>query len=492
MNHFKNPITQLAPIAIAILGTTNLLYAQELTLVWADEFNGESLDLSSWSYQTGTGTAFGLPAGWGNNELQYYTNLESNVSVSDGSLKITARQQNFGGQPYTSGRIRTLGLRDFLYGRFEARMKIPSTSGVWPAFWMLPTDSPYGGWASSGEIDIMESVNIADSIFGTIHHGSPWPANQQNGSSFSNGTDFSQAFHEYAIEWDPDEIRWYINGEQYHSVVSSQWFSSEATTNPRAPFDVQFHLLLNVAVGGNFPGNPNGSASYPQTLEVDYVRVYESVQSPFGGSAHTIPGVIEAEDFDSGINDQSYLDCDSTNFGGAYRDTWVDIQPATESGFNVGWICQDEWMEYTVDVSASGEYQIDARVASLATGGLFHIEVDGVDLTGPIVVPVTNGWQNWMTTSGTLQLEAGEQIIRFVNDSDSSQEYNFNSMTFTQSGGCNPADLAEPYGALNFFDVSAFIPMLVAENPLADLNDDGLFNFFDVSAFLGLFSLGCP
>lgn len=466
--------------------------AQDLELVWADEFDGNTLDLSSWAYQTGTGTAYGLPAGWGNNELQYYTNLSANVSVSGGTLKITAREQNFGGQPYTSARIRTLGMRDFLYGRFEGRMKIPSTSGVWPAFWMLPTNSPYGGWASSGEIDIMESVNTATTIFGTIHHGSPFPNNQANGTTVNNGTDFSQGFHEYAIEWDPDEIRWYLDGQQYHSVTSDQWFSSLAAGNAQAPFDVRFHLLLNVAVGGNFPGNPNGSASYPQTLEVDYVRVYERVQTPFDGSPHPIPGIIEAEDFDLGINGQSYLDCDASNNGGAYRDTGVDIQASTESGFNVGWMCEGEWIEYTAHVETAGEYRADVRVASLSTGGSFHIEVDGVDLTGPITAPATGGWQNWVTASGTLSLEAGEQVLRFVNDASSIQEYNLNSMTFSQVGGCSVVDLSEPYGQLNFFDVSAFLALLTNQDPLADLNGDGQYNFFDVSGFLSLYAQGCP
>jgi beta-glucanase (GH16 family) len=485
-------ITSIKLTLLCSLLLCNKAFGQEFQLVWADEFEGNALDLSSWEYQTGTGTAYGLPAGWGNDELQYYTNLSSNVSVSNGTLKITARQQNFGGQPYTSARIRTVGLRDFLYGRFEGRMKIPSTSGVWPAFWMLPTNSPYGGWASSGEIDIMESVNTADSIFGTIHHGAPWPNNQYTGTTVNNGTDFSQEFHEYAIEWDPDEIRWYLDGQQYYSVTSDNWFSSLANGNVRAPFDVPFHLLLNVAVGGNFPGNPNGSASYPQVLEVDYVRVYERVQTPFGGKPHPIPGVIEAEDFDFGINEQSYLDCDSTNNGGEYRDTGVDIQASTESGFNVGWICNGEWIEYTVNVEYAGEYQLDARVSSLATGGAFHIEVEGVDLTGTIPVQVTNGWQNWITASGTLELESGEQVIRFVNEAIAGQEYNLNSMTFTRSGGCTQVDFAEPFGQLNFFDVSTFLSLLTSEDPLADLNDDGLFNFFDVSGFLSLYAQGCP
>jgi len=476
----------------AMTAFSSSLQAQGLKLIWADEFDGTTLDLNSWEYQTGNGSAYGLPSGWGNNELQYYTNFNSNVSVSDGTLKIVAREQSFGGLPFTSGRIRTKGMRDFLYGRFEGRMIIPSTSGVWPAFWMLPTDSPYGGWASSGEIDIMESVNAATTIFGTIHHGAPWPNNQANGATVDNGTNFSQDFHEYAVEWDPDEIRWYLDGQQFHSVTSDQWFSSLGEGNVQAPFNVPFHILLNIAVGGNFPGNPDGSAVYPQTLEVDYVRVYERVQTPFGGSAHPIPGVIEAEDFDFGTNGQSYQDCDTTNNGGDYRDTGVDIQAATESGFNVGWICEGEWIEYTTLVESAGEYQIDALVASQTTGGSFHIEVEGMDLTGSISVPVTNGWQNWETTSSTINLEAGEQVIRFVNDSSSSQEYNFNSLTFTQTGGCSLADVAEPYGSLNFFDVSAFLSLLNSNDSLADINGDGQFNFFDVSGYLSLFAQGCP
>lgn len=477
---------------LPLLMGSSLAIAQDYQLVWEDAFDGNSLDLGSWEYQTGNGNAYGLPSGWGNNELQYYTNLSPNISVSGGTLKITAREQTLGGLPYTSARIRTRGLRDFLYGRFEGRMKIPSTSGVWPAFWMLPTNSPYGNWASSGEIDIMESVNTANQIYGTIHHGSPWPNNQHNGSTVNDGTDFSQNFHEYAIEWDPDEIRWYLDGVEYHRVTSAQWFSSVASGNARAPFDVPFHILLNVAVGGNFPGNPNGGATYPQTLEVDYVRVYERVQTPFGDEPHAIPGTIEAEDFDNGINGQSYFDCDAANNGGDYRQTGVDIQASTESGFNVGWLCVDEWMEYSVDVASAGTYQLDARFASLSTGGAFHIEVDGQNLTGTVNVPSTGGWQAWQTVGATLELEEGTQIIRFVNDGSAAQEYNFNSMLFTFAGGCSVADFAQPFGELNFFDVSAFLSLLTSEDPSADLNNDGLFNFFDISAFLNSFTQGCP
>ena len=490
MRYINKALKVLCMLGCAAIGT--LAQAQTWTLVWSDEFSGNELDLGSWSFQTGTGTAYGLPAGWGNNELQYYTNFPSNLTVSDGTLKITARHEDFGGQPYTSARIHTAGKRDFLYGRFEARMKLPSTSGVWPAFWMLPTTSPYGIWAASGEMDIMESVNLATRMYGTIHFGGQFPNNQFIGTSLEDGTDFSQAFHDFAIEWSPDEIRWFIDGVQFFQVSSDQWFSAADPGNPRAPFDVPFHLLLNVAVGGNFPGDPNGTASYPQTLEVDYVRVYESTQSPFGGSPHPVPGTIEAEDFDIGVNGQSHWDCDATNNGGAYRDTEVDIQPSTESGFNVGWICQDEWLEYTVDVQAAGDYQLDTRVASLATGGLFRIESDGVDLSGPIVVPSTQGWQNWATVSGTVHLDAGVQILRFVNLGTSGQEYNFNAMTLLSIAGCSAADFVEPFGSLDFFDIAEFLALFSNADPSADFNGDGIFDFFDVADYLSTFAQGCP
>lgn len=403
----KVPIDQNFFLSLLFTVPTLVAHGQVYELVWSDEFEGTQLSPTSWDAQTGTGTAYGLPAGWGNNELQYYTNFSENVSVSNGTLKIKALQENLGGQPYTSARIRTKGMHEFLYGRIEGRMKLPSTSGIWPAFWMLPTDSPYGGWAASGEIDIMESVNTADSMHGTIHYGANWPNNQHNGGSLNNGTDFSADFHVFSIEWEPDEIRWYIDGQQYYSVTSDQWFSTAAQSNNRAPFDSQFHLILNVAVGGNWPGNPNGSASFPQTLEVDYVRVYQQIQNPFGEEPAVVPGRIEAENFDYGFDGQSYHDCDTTNNGGAYRDSGVDIQPATEGGFNVGWICQDEWMEYSVDVSHAGTYQLDARVASLATGGAFHIEADGVDVSGTLQFPphqwlanLDNGFNRDRTRSG--------------------------------------------------------------------------------------------
>lgn len=463
-------------------------------LMWEDQFDGSALNASNWSVQTGNGTAYGLPAGWGNNELQYYTGFSDNLVVSDGTLKIIAREQSLGGSSYTSARIRSLNKQEFLYGRIEARIKLPSTPGIWPAFWMLPTNSPYGTWAASGEIDIMESVNYADRIYGTLHYGSTWPNNTHGGPRLDDGRDFSEDFHVYRVDWEPDRITWYVDGVEFGSRSSSQWFSSAASGNQRAPFDSEFHLLLNVAVGGNFPGNPNGASDFPQTMEVDYVRAYQRTQLPFQGMPHAIPGTIQAEDFDLGGQGHSYNDCDAENQGGEYRDSAVDVEVATEEGYSIGWMCEGEWLEYTVDVQAAGTYELTARVASVGTGGGFRIERDGVDLTGTVFFLPTGGWQEWASVSTMLELEEGVQVLRFQNMGAFDTQYNFNSMTFSYQGAlpCSDADLAEPYNELNFFDVSSFLAAYNAQEDAADFNSDGEFNFFDVSAFLMSYNAGCP
>ena len=421
----RRPFQVLAVCGVVLISAAAF---GQYTPLWSDEFDGTSLDPNNWECMLGDGTAYGLPDGWGNNEWEYYTARTANVYVGDGALHIVARRENYNGHEYTSARLRTLGLHDFLYGRFEARMKIPSGQGVWPAFWMLPTDSPYGGWAASGEIDLMESINIATRVYGTIHFGGPWPQNVSSGGSFSNGTNFSTDFHVYAFEWEPDAMRWYVDGALYHTETSATWYSTAAPQNDRAPFDVPFHLLLNVAVGGNWPGAPD-PAPYPLELVVDWVRVYQldlGGQSPFHGTPQALPGRIEAEDFDLGAEGVAYHDCDPQNRGGAYRpDTGVDLQACSEGGYNVGWMCGGEWLEYTVDVSRPGPYLIATRVASPTAGGQFHLEFDGVDKTGTLIVPATGGWQNWTTIWARADLASGVQILRFANAS-AFGEYNLN------------------------------------------------------------------
>ncbi len=252
-------------------------FSQCPTIVWQDEFDGTTLDQTKWSYQIGDGCDQSL-CGWGNNELQSYQ--ESNVVVSNGSLKITAKKERIRGAQYTSGRINSKGKGDFTYGRFEASIKLPAGDGLWPAFWMLSTDELYGSWPQSGEIDIMEYVaSTPNEILGYIHYGDLYPNNQSQGNSIELNNDvFYNAFHEFAIEWEPGEIRWFMDGILYSKktpddISPSNW-----------PFDKDFHFLLNVAVGGNLGGDVVDSM-LPATMEVDYVRVYDGFKPYLNGDS---------------------------------------------------------------------------------------------------------------------------------------------------------------------------------------------------------------
>jgi beta-glucanase (GH16 family) len=242
-------------------------------LVWNDEFDQNSISQLKWEHEVNAD-------GGGNNELQYYTSREENSFVRDGNLVIRAKKETYSGgdasRNYTSARLRTRNKGDWRYGRFEIRAKLPYGQGLWPAIWMLPTDWVYGGWAASGEIDIMELLgHEPDKIYGTIHYGGEYPENQHKGETYTlkDGT-FASDFHIFVLEWEPQVMRWYVDGILYYSTTS--WFS--ANSEYPAPFDRRFHLLLNVAIGGNFPGNPDASTSFPQEMRVDYVRVFEKTK----------------------------------------------------------------------------------------------------------------------------------------------------------------------------------------------------------------------
>ena len=268
---------------------------EEWELVWSDEFDGDGLDAAAWDIQLGDGSDVGLER-WGNNEQQWYS--ADNLAVADGNLTIAARHD----QPSdafccTSARIRTIGKFDLRYGRVEARIRAAAGQGLWNAFWMLPTESPYGGWASSGEIDIMEVINAAtdaEDVWLSLHHGFPWPFNQFTSQSVES-VDPSGGFHVYAVEWEENEIRWFIDGTHYMTIASEHWYSyfyggREAgyqAGEGAAPFDSEFHLLLNLAVGGNGPG-PVDTAALPSEMTVDYVRVYQcSYGQPDGSGCNS-------------------------------------------------------------------------------------------------------------------------------------------------------------------------------------------------------------
>lgn len=253
-------------------------------LVWQDEFDGDSLDLTKWSYQLGDGGEYGN-VGWGNNESQWYTNSSENVFVEDGHLTIKAIKDTNAEHTFTSGRIRTITddnevLFATTYGRVEARIMMEGGSGIWPAFWMLPVDpSIYGTWAASGEIDIMEAKGrLPEQVAGTAHFGKQWPDNVYKSMEyFFKDEENIRGYHTYAVEWTPSEMKWFVDDHCYFSI--KDWYSrnnqNAANYTKPAPFDVPFYILLNVAVGGNFdPDAVLNDNSFPAAMNVDYVRVY--------------------------------------------------------------------------------------------------------------------------------------------------------------------------------------------------------------------------
>lgn len=242
--------------------------ATEWRLVWSDEFSYEGLpDPAKWNYDT-IGNAFG----WGNRELQFYTTGRKQNVFADGNyLHIIALKERFQGFDYTSARLTTKGKGDWLYGRVEVRAKVPGGRGIWPAVWMLPTDWEYGGWPNSGEIDIMEHVGYnPDSVFVTVHTGAFNHAiGTQVGESIYLPSSESE-FHVYAIEWHEDRIDFFLDNEHVFT------FNNSGNGSEEWPFDKRFHLLLNVAVGGNWGGLHGVDDSiFPASMQVDYVRVYQ-------------------------------------------------------------------------------------------------------------------------------------------------------------------------------------------------------------------------
>ena len=281
-------------------------------LLWSDEFDGTEIDKKKWKFIEDCW-------GGGNNEQQCYTSRKSNAFVEDGKLNIVAKKGSFTGPaetatrngipqvsqtkktlPYTSAKLQSVRKGNWKYGRFEVRAKLPTGQGTWSAIWMLPTDWVYKGWAASGEIDILEAVNLktpsdepgaADGelesrINGTLHYGKEWPNNVQSGQAthLPGNANPADDFHTYAIEWEEGEIRWYVDNVHYATQKKEGWYSQHmedgvyVSGGKNAPFDQKFHMLLNLAVGGDWPANANDGgideSVFPQTYAIDYVRVY--------------------------------------------------------------------------------------------------------------------------------------------------------------------------------------------------------------------------
>lgn len=295
-------------IALAICGVLSLAAASGAVadphweVVWSDDFDGDRLDPSNWTPERSCW-------GGGNEERQCYTPRRSNIEVSEGILRLKARKENYEGrtyprgmkgvsqgvrkrQEYTSGKVKTRGKHAWLYGRFSARMKLPEGQGTWPAFWMMPADDTYGSWPLSGEIDIMEAVNLTtpcDECEGgaehrtsaALHFGGLPPDN----TYWTSKTDGvrrpgpSQDWRIYTLEWAEDVMQWFVDGELFLRITADEWYTESAKAEGRrfAPFDQPFYLMFNYAVGGRLPEKSNGAgfdpASFPSEFLIDWVRV---------------------------------------------------------------------------------------------------------------------------------------------------------------------------------------------------------------------------
>jgi len=251
-------------------------------LVWNDEFDSNAINTNNWAFDVGNGAG-----GWGNRELQYYTGRSQNAFASNGFLHIVATKEPYHGFNYTSAKLKSFRLFYKKYGRFEFRARLPYGQGYWPAFWMMPENSVHGGWPASGEIDVMEnSRSNASTVLGTIHFGGMYPNNTHSfGPSFNfQDGDSVTNFHVYAIEWTTNAIKWYVDSHLYETQTS--WWSSSnpadvSVRNPYpAPFDEPFYIIMNLAVGGKFGGNPDATTRFPGEMLVDYVRVYDWTEGP--------------------------------------------------------------------------------------------------------------------------------------------------------------------------------------------------------------------
>jgi beta-glucanase (GH16 family) len=254
------------------------------TQVWSDEFNGPNggpPDPSKWTIVTGGD-------GFGNNELEFYTDRSVNVQQSQGNLVITARKEEFSGpngklRPYTSARLQTRGHFERAYGRMEARIRIPQGQGIWPAFWMMGDNFDSVGWPACGEIDIMENVGFEPNMVHGTLHGPGFSGGEALGASFklAGSQRFADDFHLFATEWEPGQIRFYVDGKLFETRKAT-----ELGAGQRWVFDHPFFLLVNLAVGGYWPGEPDVTSRFPATMLIDYVRVYSRTSRTERGRAH--------------------------------------------------------------------------------------------------------------------------------------------------------------------------------------------------------------
>jgi beta-glucanase (GH16 family) len=435
MRHGRCPsvLKSAALSASLLLVASASAAAPTWTLVWSDDFIGGSgapPDPTRWTYDVGGG-------GWGNGELETYTNSTAN-SYQDGAGHLVIQALNNGG--YTSARLKTQGLFDQAYGRVEASIQLPAGtaqgSGLWPAFWMLGSNINTVSWPACGEIDIMENIGQYDTATQNLGHvhgpvqpgGADYYGGEGVGTTYNlpAGQAINTAFHLYAVEWNPTSVTYYVDGTAYQTITAAslpaggQWV-----------FNHPFFIILNLAIGGAV-GGPVG-ASFPQQMLVDYVRVYKLTSNgttAYGGTPPSVPGTILAANYDS-YNDSAdpaepgegfaYNALNGTQTNGVYR-TGDAISTEncsdTGGGYDCDYTSPGQWMQYTMNVDQAGSYDLDARVASSGQGGSFHFDVDGTQVTGEMTCPDTGGWQSFQDVVATgVSLTAGSHQLLLVEDS---------------------------------------------------------------------------
>ena len=354
----KKTVTFVLSTAMAVTAITFTMPQQKVKaapttnsqLVWSDEFNGSSLDTSKWGYETGTGAS-----GWGNNELQYYTNRTDNAYVSGGALHIRAKRESYGGRNYTSARLNTNGKFTFKYGYVEARLALPSSQGIWPAFWMLGANIGSVGWPACGEIDIMEAINAENRTYATCH----WDCNGHSDYGKNTGNFDITQYHTYGLQWDSQYIRMFVDGNKiYEMYIENNAGGTEEFHRP-------FYLLLNVAVGGNWPGFAVNDSAFPQEMKVDYIRVYQENPS-YNSSAsnnvdHNTGSGNTGNTGNSGNTPASGMGINSAGAGSATAfvndSSWADIHYSVNGGAqqNVRMTQSGSKAIYTINGLQSGD-----------------------------------------------------------------------------------------------------------------------------------------
>ncbi len=409
------------------------------SLSWSDEFNTAASarpDSSRWGYDLGGG-------GFGNAERQYYTDRPENVSTDgNGNLAITAKKETlvgsscwYGTCQYTSGRILTKNKFTQRYGRFESRIKLPAGQGVWPAFWMQGDNSGSAGtaWPGRGELDIMENVGYEpSSVHGSLHGpGYSGGAAISKRYTLPGGAKFSDAFHTFSVEWAPNEVRWYVDDILYQTRTPA-----DLPAGTPWVFDHPFYILMNFAVGGQWPGDPSANTAFPQSMLVDYVRVYTATPTTTTVPPTTVPPTttttlpatpvrsalsrIEAESFDA----QS----------GVAKEATID----TGGGQNIGWIANGDTVTYrNVNFGTAGVSGVTARVASGAAAGVtgtaeLHLDSATGPIVGTLSLTTTGGWQNWVSKSATVTGAVGvHDLVAVFRSSQPADFTNLNWLSFT-------------------------------------------------------------